>query len=105
MHRFSSCDPAAAWFNARRPGEDVTLSAGSVSRLGENCYPLLKMRNEVRSDAARAAKSREEGLAKRTLAAGDGWSVHDVVCRAGPYDRPFEERHDGFSISAVVEGS
>jgi AraC-like DNA-binding protein len=63
------------------------------------------MRNEVRSDAARAAKSGEEGLAKRTLAAGDGWSVHKVVCRAGPSDRPFEERHDGFSISAVVEGS
>jgi AraC family transcriptional regulator len=31
--------------------------------------------------------------------------VHEVVCRAGPSDRPFEERHDGFSISAVVEGS
>jgi AraC-like DNA-binding protein len=63
------------------------------------------MRNEVRSEAPRAAKSPEEGLAKRTLAAGDGWSVHEVVCRAGPYDKPFEERHDGFSISAVIEGS
>src|SRR5271156_6953434 len=63
------------------------------------------MRNEVRSDAARAAKLPDEGLDKRTLAAGDSWSVHDVVCRAGPSDRPFEERHDGFSISAVVEGS
>ena len=63
------------------------------------------MRNEVRSGAASAAKSREEGLAKRTLVAGDGWSVNDVVCRAGPSDRPFEERHEGFSISAVVEGS
>ena len=31
--------------------------------------------------------------------------MHEVVCRAGPSDRPFEERHDGFSISAVVEGS
>jgi AraC-like DNA-binding protein len=39
------------------------------------------------------------------LAAGDGWSVHEVVCRAGPSDRPFEERHDGFSISAVIEGN
>ena len=39
------------------------------------------------------------------LAAGDGWSVHEVICRAGPSDRPFEERHDGFSISAVVEGN
>jgi AraC family transcriptional regulator len=48
---------------------------------------------------------RVDALPKRTLAAGDGWSVREVVCRAGPSDRPFEERHDGFSISAVVEGS
>jgi AraC family transcriptional regulator len=63
------------------------------------------MRNEVRSEAPGAAKPLDEGLAKRTLAAGDGWSVHEVVCRAGPSDRPFEERHEGFSISAVIEGS
>jgi AraC family transcriptional regulator len=42
---------------------------------------------------------------KRTLAAGDGWSVHEVICRAAPSDRPFEERHEGFSVSAVMEGS
>ena len=59
----------------------------------------------MQSEAQGAAKPPDEGLAKRTLAAGDGWSVHEVVCRAGPRDRPFEERHDGFSISAVVEGS
>jgi AraC family transcriptional regulator len=63
------------------------------------------MRNKVRSEAARAAKSPDQGLAKRTLAAGDGWSVHEVVCRSGPSDKPFQERHEGFSISAVVEGS
>jgi AraC family transcriptional regulator len=63
------------------------------------------MRNEVRSEASRPGKSRDDGLAKRRLAAGDGWSVHDVVCSAGPSDRPFEERHEGFSISAVIEGS
>src|SRR5271165_1192886 len=62
------------------------------------------MQNEVRSEPPPAAKSADEGLAKQTLAAGDGWSVHHVVCRAGPSDRPFEERHEGFSVSAVVEG-
>lgn len=31
--------------------------------------------------------------------------MREFICRAGPSDRPFEERHDGFSISAVVEGS
>ena len=47
----------------------------------------------------------DEALLKRTLAAGDGWSLHEIVCRAGPSDRPFEERHDGFSVSAVVGGN
>ena len=51
------------------------------------------------------AKPADEGLAKRTLATGDGWSVREVVCNAGPSDRPFEERHEGFSVSAVIEGS
>ena len=53
----------------------------------------------------RAATSPDEGLAKRTLAAGEGWSLHEVVCRSGPSDRLFEERHEGFSVSAVIEGS
>jgi AraC-like DNA-binding protein len=41
----------------------------------------------------------------RRLAGGDGWSLHEIVCHAGPEDRPFEERHRGVSISAVVAGS
>jgi AraC family transcriptional regulator len=63
------------------------------------------MRSEARSDGTAAVEPPREGLVKRTLAAGDGWSVHEVVCRAGPADRPFEERHEGFSVSAVVEGT
>jgi AraC family transcriptional regulator len=63
------------------------------------------MRNEVRSETPRAAKAPDERLVKRALTAGDGWSVHEVVCRAGPSDKPFEERHDGFSLSGVIEGS
>jgi AraC family transcriptional regulator len=76
-------------------------SSAGIPRLGKNCY-FLAMQREVRSVHARAP---EEGLAKRALAAGDGWSVHEVVCRAGPSDKPFEERHEGFSVSAVIEGS
>jgi AraC-like DNA-binding protein len=41
----------------------------------------------------------------RLLARGSGWSLYDVVCHAGPQDRPFEERHDKVSISAVIAGS
>ena len=26
------------------------------------------------------------------------------MCSAGPADRPYEERHEGFSIAAVLEG-
>jgi AraC-like DNA-binding protein len=55
------------------------------------------------------ARRREAGTpgrtAPRALAAGDGWSVSDVVCTCGPRDRPYEERHDGYSISLVVAGS
>jgi AraC-like DNA-binding protein len=63
------------------------------------------MRGEVRSVAACALTRLDESPAKRALAAGDGWSVYEVICRAGPSDRPFEERHEGFSVSAVLEGS
>jgi AraC family transcriptional regulator len=63
------------------------------------------MQIKAQSHATQGAKSADEGLAKRTLATGDGWSVHEVVCNAGPSDRPFEERHEGFSVSAVIEGS
>jgi AraC family transcriptional regulator len=31
--------------------------------------------------------------------------VADVVCTAGPWDRPFEERHSQFSIAVVAAGS
>ncbi|HWA80483.1 MAG TPA: AraC family transcriptional regulator [Acetobacteraceae bacterium] len=39
------------------------------------------------------------------IAAGTGWQVSDVVCRLGPQDRPFEERHAEVSIALVLEGS
>jgi AraC-like DNA-binding protein len=44
-------------------------------------------------------------LAARVLASGPGWSASDVVCTAGPSDRPYEERHDTFSIAAVTAGT
>jgi AraC-like DNA-binding protein len=44
-------------------------------------------------------------IATNILAAGDGWSVGDVVCTAGPQDRPFEEQHQSVSIAVVLEGS
>jgi AraC-like DNA-binding protein len=44
-------------------------------------------------------------ISAHVLASGPGWKVSDVVCTAGPQDRPFEERHDGASIAAVMRGT
>src|ERR1700689_3428191 len=86
------------------PRHSLEPNPGTVLRLGESCY-LRAMQIKAQSHAAQGAKSADEGLAKRTLATGDGWSVHEVLCNAGPSDRPFEERREGFSVSAVIEGS
>src|SRR5215472_7531913 len=39
------------------------------------------------------------------LASGSGWRVTDVICSAGPHDRPFEECHDNVCVAAVMEGT
>lgn len=41
----------------------------------------------------------------RRLAGGAGWACYEIVCEAGPQDRPFEERHGDVSIAAVVAGT
>jgi AraC family transcriptional regulator len=43
--------------------------------------------------------------ARRALARGEGWSVSEVICSAGPRDRPFEERHSHVCIAIVTAGS
>lgn len=41
----------------------------------------------------------------RLVARGEGWDVSEVVCVAGPMDRPFEEQHSRTLIAVVVEGT
>jgi AraC-like DNA-binding protein len=41
----------------------------------------------------------------RTLAQGADWGVWDIVCRLGPRDPTFEERHGYVSIAAVLGGT
>jgi AraC family transcriptional regulator len=41
----------------------------------------------------------------RLLHQGEEWSISEYVCASGPHDRPFEERHEQFSIAAVIEGT
>ncbi len=48
--------------------------------------------------------ARGGGLGK-LVAEGAGWRVLDIVCTAGPRDRPFEERHAWTSISMVMAGT
>jgi AraC family transcriptional regulator len=44
-------------------------------------------------------------ITSRALASGRGWTVRDVVCTAGPRDRPFEEQHASVCIAAVLHGT
>src|SRR5580698_10258022 len=41
----------------------------------------------------------------RLIASGEGWAVSEIVCTAGPRDRPFEEGHTQTSIAIVVRGT
>lgn len=47
----------------------------------------------------------EAGLAARTLAAGDGWAVEDVVCTYRPSDASFEEQHASYRVALVGAGT
>ncbi|HEY2049852.1 MAG TPA: AraC family transcriptional regulator [Caulobacteraceae bacterium] len=38
------------------------------------------------------------------IAKGQGWQADEVVCGAGPGDRPFEEQHAWTSVAAVLSG-
>ena len=38
------------------------------------------------------------------IAEGRGWRAAEVVCTAGPGDRPFEEKHAWTSVAAVLDG-
>lgn len=49
--------------------------------------------------------SRPGRPASRLLAQGDGWSVSDMICTAGPHDHAFEEQHSDVCIAVVIEGS
>jgi AraC-like DNA-binding protein len=52
-----------------------------------------------------AVKRGENPPQWREVASGEGWTVSDVICTAGPLDRPFEERHTRPSIAIVVNGT
>jgi AraC family transcriptional regulator len=40
-----------------------------------------------------------------TLASGAGWTIHEVVCTAGPDHAAFEEQHTQTSVAVVLSGT
>ena len=41
----------------------------------------------------------------QVLATGDGWSICEVICSAGPKDPAFEEQHSRTSVAVVLSGT
>jgi AraC family transcriptional regulator len=67
---------------------------------------LAKIAVELKRALAYRAEHGTPGRAEpRPIAAGDGWTVADVVCTSGPQDRPFQEQHAHYAIAIVVAGS
>lgn len=67
---------------------------------------LGKVADDLQRALARQAGTGSPGRAdERQIAAGERWSVSDVICTSGPHDRPFEEQHNGVSIAVVVAGT
>lgn len=44
-------------------------------------------------------------IISQPLASAPGWKVSDIVCDAGPRDRPFEEQHAHACVAVVTRGS
>jgi AraC-like DNA-binding protein len=44
-------------------------------------------------------------LSARDAASGDGWIVQDVICRSGPENGSFEERHQSVAVAMVMGGT
>jgi AraC family transcriptional regulator len=97
---------------ARIPRQCHDLLFWRCCRLGKIAY-VAPMPGKI--PGGRAARIAAPSAAPRTapiiapdvrmLARGEGWSVAEYVCHAGPSDRPFEERHGEVAIAGVVEGS
>ena len=58
-----------------------------------------------RAVAERARQGSSGGTTARMVSSGNGWTVADVICTAGPNDRPFEESHEYYSIALVTAGT
>lgn len=90
----------------------LTLLAASKMSLIKHLYwsvgrcILAKIAVELdRALSLRAATGAPGEAQPRILAQGEGWTVADVICTSGRRDRPYEERHQSYSIALVTAGS
>src|SRR5215470_2441867 len=67
-------------------------------------FCAMRRNDSTPASGAPVARPSRQGVA-RPLRQGQGWSISEYLCTAGPDDRPFEERHEEFSIAAVIEGT
>jgi AraC family transcriptional regulator len=58
-----------------------------------------------RALAERALEGAPARLLTRPLAAGEGWSVDDIVCTADHVDRPYEESRSHVAVALVLAGT
>jgi AraC family transcriptional regulator len=67
---------------------------------------LAKIAHELDLAIARRRELGTPGFTlPHTIAAGDGWTVADVLCTCGPDDRPYEEQHHESVIAIVLAGT
>jgi len=67
---------------------------------------LAKIAVELKHAIEQRAATGAAGQASaRVLAQGPGWSVADVLCTAGPQDRPFDERHNAVCVAWIAAGT
>ena len=63
------------------------------------------MRRDTGDHRGDAAERPAGPPTSRAIAQGEGWCVSEYTCRSGPWDRPYEERHEHVTIAAVIGGS
>ena len=61
--------------------------------------------DKIRGTPSRLRDTERKRPETYALAAGDGWTIYDVVCTAGPDQPVFEEQHSQTSIAVVVNGT
>jgi AraC-like DNA-binding protein len=88
-------------WRAERSG---TLAAAVFQRLGK--IAIFRPMTTI-ADSAPPTRGHPPPAAPiaRGIAEGRDWRIAEYVCSAGPGDRAFEERHEAFTVAAVLEGT